>query len=573
VLGAGLALAAGAGALAIAEGPGRSLTYAGRSGAAAALFLAAGLALAASGLTLSLQARTGRVAMVVLLASLTWLAPVFVSWQNGPPLGRSLALALTGFTFPLVAHVALAYPTGRVGSRAAHVLVAAIYIEAFATATVLAMFRDPYFDSSCWANCTVNSFLVKSLPSLVHTIEVADRWFVAAAAFAVIAVCVARLTRASRPAQIRLAPVLLAAAAFAGAVATRAVALQGLAVEDPYDGALFAIFVVASASLILLALGLSLSVVREHAERRAVAQIVANLGDAPAAGQLQAALSRALRDPQLQIVYWLDATGRYVDPEGMAVAEPAAAPGRTVTRLVNGERRVALISHAGGAGELETRIGAAILLGLENERLQAELLAQLEELRASRTRIVEAADRARVALERDLHDGAQQRLLALSYDIRLAGSSAHAEAEIAAGHSLARATEQTQDAIEELRELAHGIYPAVLAQAGLSAALYTLADSASLPVDIDHLDDHRYPPAVEAAAYFAAAEAIESAARRGADHVLVSVFPHAGRLVLTVHDNGAEQHSPMVALLDRVGALGGDASIGATSCRVEIPCA
>jgi signal transduction histidine kinase len=511
--------------------------------------------------------------MLVLLASLAWFAPVFVSWQNGPPLGRSLAWAITGFTFPLVAHAALAYPTGRVVSKPARVLVAAIYLEAFATAAVLALFRDPYFDSSCWANCTVNSFLVKSLPSLVHTVEVADRWFVAAAALAVTAVCVVRLIQASRPAQIRLAPILLPTAAFAGAVAARAIALQNLTVEDPYDGALFAIFALASSSLALLALGLFLSVVRERAERGAVAKLVANLGDAPAAGQLQAALSRALHDPQLQIVYWLDAVGSYVDPEGRAVAEPAAAPGQTVTRLVKGERTIALIRHAGAPDELENRIGAAILLGLDNERLQAELLAQLEELRASRTRIVETADRARVALERDLHDGAQQRLLALTYDIRLAGSSAHAETEISAERSLAQATEQAQDAIEELRELAHGIYPAVLAQAGLTAALYALADGASLPVDIDRVDDNRYPSAVESAAYFAAAEAIESAAHRGADHAAVSVFQHDGRLVLTVNDNGGGRNSPMVALSDRVGALGGDVSVGATSCRVEIPCA
>jgi signal transduction histidine kinase len=572
LLGAVFALGVGAGALAIAAGPGRSLTYAGRSGVAATLFLAAGLTLAAAGLMLSPGTRSCRIAALVVLASVAWFAPAFVAWQNGPPLARSLALIFTGFALPLVAHVALAYPGGRADSPSAYPLLAAMYLEAVVAAFALALFRDPYFDSSCRANCTVNSFLVHSLPSLVHAVEVADRWFVVVAALAVMAMCVGRLLRASRPARARLAPVAVPVAAFAGAAASRAIALQSLAVEDPYNTALFAIFVVSSSALILLGLGLIFSVVRAQAERRVVERIVASLGDAPAPGELQAALSRALHDPGLRIAYWLDAAARYVDAEGRAVPEPAPAPGRTVTRLVEGERTVGLISHAGAAGELEGQIGPAIRLGLENERLQAEVLARLEELRASRTRIVETADRARIALERDLHDGAQQRLLAVSYDIRLAHSSAAAETDGAAAGALARAIEQTHDAIEELRELARGIFPAVLTEAGLTAALHTLADTASLPVEIDRVDDHRYPAAVEAAAYFAVAEAIDNAARRGADHAAVAVFRDDRRLVVMINDNGRQRSSPMVTLTDRVGALGGNVTPCENGRRVEIPC-
>jgi signal transduction histidine kinase len=573
LLGAGIAFAAGAGALAIAEGPGRSLTYAGRSGAAMVLFLTAGLALAAAGLMLSVQPRTGRIATVVVLASFAWFAPVFVAWQDGSPLVRSLALALTGFTLPLVAHAALAFPGGRLRSNPVRVLVAAMYVEALLAAVALALFRDPYFDSSCWTNCTVNSFLVHSLPSFVHAVEVGDRWFVLAAATAVVAVCVGRLFHASHPARTRLAPVAVPAAAFALAVAARVVALQSLGVEDPYDATLFAIFVVSGAALILLGLGLGSSVLRARAERRALAQIVANLSDAPVPGELQAALSRALHDPDLRIAYRLAAEERYVDAQGRTVPEPAPAPGRTVTRLIEEERTIALIAHTAAASELQDQIGPAIRLGLENERLQAEVLAQLEELRASRVRIVETADRARVALERDLHDGAQQRLLALSYDIRLARSSADAHAEPAAGEALARALDQAGTAIEELRDLARGIYPAVLTEAGLGAALDSLADTAALPVQIERIDDQRYPPGVEAAAYFAVAEAIDSAARCGAGQAIVSVLRQDGRLVVTIDDNGREPGSPVVTVADRVGALGGDVTAGAAGWRVEIPCA
>jgi signal transduction histidine kinase len=138
-----------------------------------------------------------------------------------------------------------------------------------------------------------------------------------------------------------------------------------------------------------------------------------------------------------------------------------------VTRLTRNGRTIAAISHSGTVAGIETQIGPAIRLGLENERLQAELLAQLGELRASRARIVAAADAERRRLERNLHDGAQQRLLALSYDLRLARAGAEADGDTPAEMTLAEAASQTQDVLEQLRDLAHGIYPAVLAEAGI----------------------------------------------------------------------------------------------------------
>jgi signal transduction histidine kinase len=242
-------------------------------------------------------------------------------------------------------------------------------------------------------------------------------------------------------------------------------------------------------------------------------------------------------------------------------------------RLMRSGRTVAAVSHAGSAPGLESHLGPAITLGLENERLQAELFAQLEELRASRARIVETADTERRRLERDLHDGAQQRLLALSYDIRLARASAEADGDTAAQMKLATAVEETGAALEELRELAHGIYPAVLAEAGVVPALATFADTAPLPVQILRADDRRYPAPVEAAAYFTVAEAVGDAARRGADRAAVTVTHEAGQLVVTIEDNGTGRDAPMAALTDRVGALGGSLFLKETVCRAEIPCA
>jgi signal transduction histidine kinase len=504
---------------------------------------------------------------------LTWFAPVWAAWQGGPPLAPSVAMVLSGFTFPLIVHLVLAYPDGRASPAPACALIAAAYVEALFTAIILALFRDPYLDPSCLANCNVNIFLVHPLPSLAHAIEIADRWFAAAAAVALIAICAARLVAGSRPARRRLIPVTVPAIMFAAAVAARAVALQRTTVEDPFNAALFAIFAVASAAIIFLATGLISGVVRARAERRAIARIAVNLGEAPSPGSLQSALAQALHDPDLRIAYWLPGTQRYVDASGHTVPEPAATSGGTVARLLRNGRTIAAITHSGAAPGLESHIGPAIALGLENERLQAELLARLGELRASRARIVETADAERRRLERDLHDGAQQRLLALSYDIRLARAGAEADADTAAQTTLARAVEETGAALEELRELAHGIYPAVLAEAGVAPALATLADTAPLPVQILRADDRRYPAPVEAAAYFTVAEAVGDAARRGAGRAAVTAAYEGGRLVVTVEDNGTDRDSPMVTLTDRVGALGGNLLIKQTVCRAEIPCA
>jgi signal transduction histidine kinase len=567
-----VALGAAAGALAIAEGPGRFVTYAGRSSGGAVLTLFAGLGLIAAGLVTSLGRRPGRTAELALLAGLVWFAPVWVGWQEGPLLVRSVAMVLVGLTFPLVFHLVLAYPSGRMGSASSRAIVGLVYLETLLAAVMLALFRDPYFDRSCWSNCTVNSFLVRSLPSPAHAVEIADRWFVAWAAVALAAICAARLAHGPRLARLRLATTAVPAIVFAAAVVARAIVLQRVTVDDPFDTGLFATFAVESIALVLLAAGLIADVFRAHAERRAVARVVANLDEAPAPGSLQAALADALGDPELRVVYWLGERRRYVDAHGRPASEPLASPGRAVTRLVRNARTIAVVAHAGGVDELEGRIGPALRLALENERLQAEVLAQLDELRASRARIVETADRERRRLERDLHDGAQQRLLALSYDIRLARTSAEAEGDSRTESALARAIEDTQGALVELRDLAHGIYPAVLTEIGLGPALATLADTAPLPVEIRRAEQRRYPAPVETAAYLAVAEAVDDAFHRNAGHAAVSVVRNDGRLLITVEDGGSDRTSPMVALADRLGALGGTLVLEPTIVRAEIPC-
>jgi signal transduction histidine kinase len=572
-LAAGLvALAVGLGALAVAQGPGRFTTYAGHSGLTATLTVVAGLALVLAGLVTSLNRPAGRIGDLALLAGLVWFAPTWVGWDKGPPLVRSLGMLAAGFAFPLLLHLVVAYPSGRLRVAVARALVSAVYLEAALAAIGQALFRDPFFDPDCWANCTDNLFLLRSLPRLARGIETTDRWFTAAAAAALVTLCAWRLLRDSGPARRALLPVALPAILLAGVVMAHTIALQGMPQEDPSDPAFRAIFVTGCVAVLLLAAGLVWAAVRTRVQRRAVARIATSLGQAPPPGSLQAALAKAVGDPDLEIAYWLPDSQRHVDANGRPVAEPVAGPGRTSTALVRDGRRIAVVSHTAALPDLERELGAAVRLALENERLQAEVLAQLDQLRASRVRIVETGDAERRRLERDLHDGAQQRLLALSYDLRLARTNAEADGDIETGSLLTEATDQAQAALSELRELAHGIYPAILAEAGLTAALTTLADTAPLPVEILATDEGRYPAAVETAAYLLVVEALDDAAGRGASHAAVSVVHDGGRLLVTVEDDGTGRTTGMVQLADRVGALDGRLTVEPTRLRAEFPC-
>jgi len=566
-------LALALGALAVAQGPGRFTTYAGRSGLAATLTVTAGLALVLAGLVTSFNRPAGRIGDLAVLAGLVWFAPVWVGWDKGPPLVRSLGMLTAGFAFPLLLHLVLAFPGGQPRGAITRALINTVYLEAVLAALGLALFRDPFFDPNCWANCSDKAFLLRRLPRLVYRIGVADRWFTAAAAAALVTVCAWRLLRDSGPARRALLPVALPATLFAGAVIAHAAALQRTPLEDPSQAAFRMIFVVGCVAVLLLAAGLVWAAVRMRVQRRAVARIATSLGQAPPPGSLQAALAQAAGDPELQIAYWLPNSEHYVDAEGRPVAEPTAAPGRAITTLVRDGRQIAVVSHTAALPDLERELGAAVRLALENERLQAEALAQLDQLRASRVRIVQTGDSERRRLERDLHDGAQQRLLALSYDLRLARAQAQTDGDSHTGSLLTQATDQAQSALRELRELAHGIYPAVLAEAGLAAALATLADAAPLPVEIPDADQGRYPTAVETAAYLLVAEALDDAAGRDASHATVSVHQDGGRLVVTVEDDGTDRAAELVQLADRVGALDGRLTVEPMRLQAELPCA
>src|SRR5262249_10142429 len=297
--------------------------------------------------------------------------------------------------------------------------------------------------------------------------------------------------------------------------------------------------------------------------RAGVSDLVVELARMPAPGRLRDALAHALRDPSLELAYWIPESESYVGIDGRPV-DVDAGEGRAVTLLERGGHRVAALVHdpvLRENQELLDAVSSAAGLALENERLQAELRAQLEELRDSRARIVEAADNARRRLERNLHDGAQQRLVALSVALGLAERKLTTDAQQAAAMLQAARGELTV-ALEELREIARGLHPAILSR-GLAVALEGVAERSPVPVQL-HVDGGaRPPPLVEAAAYYVVSEALTNVARYAhASAATVRVTRNSERLRVEISDDGLggaaiTKGSGLQGLRDRVEAIDG----------------
>jgi signal transduction histidine kinase len=550
-------------------------SYAHASTAAHAADLAAGLGLLAAGLLAWIEPRTRRLGVLALLAGVAWFGPDWDGWDGGPPFVRSLGAVVTPFFLALLFHLVLALPLGRLRSWPARVLVIAVYGVAAFVSFGRALFRDPFLDPYCWRNCRYNSFLVHADPGVARALD--DVWVRSSLAIGLLLVVMGawRLLTASGPARRVLLPMLVPGVLAGAGASAYAVALLRTPLEDPGRPGFSAIFLALSLSVAALDLGLARGVLVTRRTRAAVSRIASELGEAPPPGTLRDALAVAAGDPAIELAYWLPGTQRFVDERGHPTEAPVPRPGRAVTPIVRDGRPVALVVHDAALLEgpaLEREIGSAARLAVDNERLQAESLAQLEDLRASRARIVETGDAERRRLERDLHDGAQQRLLALSYDLRLARAAVEADGDRELATLLTSASDEAQAALGELRELAHGIYPAILAEAGLAPALATLADEARLPVELGEVPSERYSTPVETVAYLTVSDTIGDAARRKATFVSVDVAREDEQLVVQIGDDGAARRSTLLPIADRVGALGGSLEVEPYSLRAEIPC-
>jgi signal transduction histidine kinase len=319
--------------------------------------------------------------------------------------------------------------------------------------------------------------------------------------------------------------------------------------------------------------------------RSAVGELLVELRANPGPSHLRDALARALRDPSLTLAYWLPEFEAWADLDGRPVALATLSEGRTATMIDSDGRRVAALIHdpgLDGEPELLDGVAAAAAISLENARLHAELRARLEELKGSRARIVEAGDSERRRLERNLHDGAQQRLVAVALQLQILKSRIRADPTLAE-ELAATATDELGESLQELRELARGLHPAVL-EHGLDAALRALAARAPVPTDVEYAAASQPPETIALAAYFVASEALANVAKYAqASAVAMRVSEAGGTMTIEIADDGIggaddALGSGLRGLADRVEALDGTLRVVSppgegTVVTAELPCA
>jgi signal transduction histidine kinase len=395
----------------------------------------------------------------------------------------------------------------------------------------------------------------------------------------IVGLLIRRWLRASAARRRAVAPVLVAGcASFIALAITATLDLFG----DPLNSLPANVFFYLTA---LVPIAVMYVFLQRQLARGGVAGLVVELGAPHAGTDLRQALARALGDPSLELAFWFPAEHCYVDGDGTPVRLPEDDISRSATFVERDGRPVAALLHdpvLDESTDLVESVCAAASLALENERLHAELRARLVELQASRARLVGATDAERRRIERDLHDGTQQRLVSIAMSLGLLESKLPAE-EAQARPLLRETREALTVALQELRELTHGINPPLLVEQGLSAALDELCRRAALPTHLRLELARRLPDEIESAAYFTASEALTNAAKHShGDEVRVSAVLTGDTLTVEIADNGiggatTSGGSGLRGLADRVEALGGRFTVSSppgrgTTLHAEIPC-
>jgi signal transduction histidine kinase len=566
-------LAAGVGAALVVLGSDRERRPVAAS---AVLALVVGWAYIASGLVARRQRPENRLGAVMVFIGFAWFATFLDDTDSSLvfTVGKALeSVYLVGFVY-----LVLTFPTGRLRNSVDRALIAAAVFLVTVVEVAWLLFADAR--SQICSDCPHNALELTRNDGLAEGILQGQRSVGVVLSAFTVALLVRRWRRASAPERRAVAPVLWAGSAMFAALAfsvANDILDQPLGQGPAWTRELvFAALPVAVLAVLL----------QRRLARGAVAGLVVELGEAASPVDLREALRRTLGDPSLELAFWLPSQGRYVTSEGRPVELPDDEAGRAATLVERGGEPVAALVHDVALrenAELVESVCAAAALSLENERLRAELLAKLAELQASRARLVEATDAERRRIERDLHDGTQQRLVSIAMTLGLVESKLAAD-RLAVGPVLREARDALAVALEELRGLSQGIRPAILVERGLPAALDDLSRRAALPVRVDVAIDGRLPEPVEAAGYFVASEALANVAKHShASEVRLAASCDGRLLVIDVADDGIGGAAPgrgsgLRGLADRVEALGGRLTVSSppgrgTTVRAEIPCA
>ncbi|CAN5563593.1 hypothetical protein BH20CHL7_BH20CHL7_00670 [soil metagenome] len=577
----------------------------------------AGAALAFAALTTAFGAASGAgpdFLALDLAIGLTYVGAGVVAWLRRPEVLTGQLLVLCGVLnfvgsyvptmHPVLMHVGFAFqgyydvilavlvlalpgrlPLGR------DLWVAALMAAAFLVRSASRLlFQDPVtMFPDC--GCPPNPFAFFPDQARFETVEALAGAAIATLAVTVAAICLWRLVVARPLARHVLWPLLAAGvavmlvAAFDAAETAWSTVTGTLLIEleEPWSAAFsWSLFFIR----LLVPVGLLVGSLRLRRASGPLLALAVGLGRVPSPVRLQSALGAALGDPDVRLVRRDPEGEGWLTAAGHATTGPVEDPEHAVTLLEHDGQPLAAIVHDPVLREDPALVGsvmAVLRLAVENERLDAALQSQLEEVHASRARILQAGEDERRRLERDLHDGAQQRLVAVGLALQEARRTAADDpTSPELERDLAAAAEELQAAIGELRELARGIHPALLENEGLPAAVAGLARRAALPVDVRVQVPRRLPRSVESAAYFVVAECLTNTTRHAqAHHASVTIVAARDRLTVDVEDDGVGGADPargtgLGGLADRVGAIDGRLEVhstpaGGTRIRAEIP--
>ena len=468
------------------------------------------------------------------------------------PLHPAAQRLLTAGWAAVLIHLVAALPTGRLGTRAMRVVVVLAYLDAVFLVTPL-LPGGP------------TDVLAKDVGTLVAVLLGA----------AVTAMQWTRWRRTSVPARRSLTPVL------AAALVMVVLLLAANPVWTP-EASLLDMSLL-KVGLVTVPLAHLAHELRTRIERGEVAELVVQLSSTPEPASLESALAKALHDPTLAVGFWVAEAQHYVDADGRVVTPPGGG-GRVATRVDRGGEPVALLVHDPALLEQPTLIEAvcaAAALALVNERLTADLRARVHQLAESRRHVLQAAEAERRRLERDLHDGVQQRLLSIPMTLSMA-ESALAPGAARARALIGEAKEMSLAVLDELRALSQGIHPTILTERGLEGAVRELTLVAPVPVLFTVDLPARLSAEIETTAYYVVAEALANITKHAdAQRAEVRIAHAGGRLLVEVVDDGRGGADPggsgLRGLATRIGDNGGTLAVtgvddGGTRLRAELPC-
>jgi signal transduction histidine kinase len=550
---AGALLAGVAGAVVLAVATGTSPVH-------AALLCWISLSYGGSGLVAWWRRPTNRFGPLMILTGFTSLSTT-LSWADGR-MPQTIGLILDLLPLVLIVHVFLAFPTGRL-NRVDRLLVGTGYVAAVGAQLVV---------MALGGLGGQHALRVVDRPATAERIYHVELVIISAVALAAVARLATRRMVGGRP--LRRSLTLLIDSFAIGLVAIAVLLLVGVFGQLAFP----TVQRVALALLGLAPIAFLAGLLQARLARTAVGDLVLELRSQPT--DLRGPLARALRDPSLSLVYWLPQFDTWATPDGRPVDLPTDM--RRLTLIERKGQPIAALVHDPALRdepELLNAVAAAAEIALETGRLQAELRANVEELRGSRIRVIEAAQKERQRLERDLHDGAQQRLVALSLNLGVLQTQLDDDARTL----LAEARQEIAVSLEELRDVARGLHPAVLSAHGLGVALESLAARAPVPVRLTVDVEGRLAEAVEVAAYYVVCESLANIGKHAqATTATVDVRHSDGCVVVEVIDDGVggadtERGSGLRGLADRVEALGGRLRVwtplgGGTRVRAELPC-